>query len=181
MITEVVNGSLLQVFDFSTPDVRAKFYAPVRIGAGYREMVARKKAVAAISSPKYVTMAVDLLRSTKKPNGMSDGDWRSEIELRLQQKIMRDAEQNGLETGDVNERLIILESLLAPSDNSIAVEEWYMNYAMESEAEQVVNFFNGLVPAKIETDPIQADSGQASAPAPKAVRSRNTSRRRSNG
>lgn len=174
MIIENVNGEARQVFDFSTPDVQAKFYAPVRVGAGYRARIELAKAGAASVDPRLLGVATTLLRGRKKPNGMSDDHWQEQLRSELQEAIL-----SSIQAEDLNrtpdERLAVLETLLTPAPESMPVKVWYMEFAEDSEVESVVNFSKGVAENKIETAQSLPKSGKATGASRKAAQSKVTS------
>lgn len=160
MIIEKINGEPRQVFDFSKPDAPAKFYAPVRIGTGYRRRIELAQAGNLIQDPKWIAMATQMLKGKKKPNLMSEEQWKEQLEQELKELILSNIQAEDL-GGRADEDLIILETLLTPAEGSMSVKMWYDMFSEESEVQEVVNFSKGIVGSKIITMPSTISSGAA--------------------
>lgn len=168
MITELVNGEPRQVFDFSKPDVAIRFHAPVRIGAGYRRQIELAKSGSLVADPKWINLATSMLKNRRKPNGMSDGDWKEQLEMELKEVILSNIKAEDL-GGTPDEDLIILETLLTPA-TEMSVRKWYEEYAEDAEVQAVVNFSKGIVESKTTTTRSTVSSGKATKKRAKAVR-----------
>lgn len=166
---EMVNGEPRQVFEFSKPDAPAKFYAPVRIGTGYRRRIELAQSGSIIQDPKWVNMATSLIKGRTKPHGMSDAAWQEQLQIELKELILSNihAEDLGV-TPD--EDLIILETLLVPAPGSMPVKTWYFEFAEDSEVQEVVNFSKGTAADKTTTTPLTVSSGKATTPKAKGGR-----------
>lgn len=142
-----IDGEDFRVLDFSKPGVRALFYMPAAIGAGYRRMVEKQTATNAIQSGNFGRLLGRELKK-HKPNGLSDSDWMDECKRNAIAALMEDIDLNDSPDKD----LAVLGSLLTPAPDSITVKKWYMNYAEDSEVTEILNFLSGNAPAKIETE-----------------------------
>lgn len=166
MIKEIiqVDNEVRQVVDFSKPGAPGVFHMPLRIGAGYRHRIKLARNGAAIVGEKYSLMAAELVRSSKKPNGMSDEMWADEMRTKLQSKIADEIERNELQVKTVDENLAVLETLLVPMGDTPSVKVWYDQYAEEEEVAFVVNFSRGLVESRTATEPLPITSGEDTSP-----------------
>ena len=169
MITELVNGVMRQVFDFSKPDAIARFHAPVHIGTGYRRAVELAKSGSLIADPKWITLATTMLKNRKKPHGLSDEDWKEQLQMELKEHILANIQAEDL-GGVPDEDLMILEAILTPTPDSMGVQQWYNEYSNKEEVKAVVNFFKGIVESKTETESSTVSSGKATKRKAKAAR-----------
>ena len=159
-----IEGEDFRVLDYSKPGVRALFYMPAAIGAGYRRMVEKQTATNAIQSGNFGRLLGRELKK-HKPNGLSDSDWLDQCKGNAAAAFIEDLDLNDSPDKD----LAVLEVLLTPAPDSIPVKKWYMNYAEDSEVTEILNFLSGNVPAKIKTAPTRPSTGKGSKATRKAA------------
>lgn len=161
MIIESVNGEARQVFEFSKPDAPAKFFAPVRIGAGYRKQIEIAKAKGMVADGTLERVTAILASAADRPRLSTQEGWIAECQMKAQEALV-EGMAAGIQQGNAaNADLCVLEVLLTPAPGSMSVKTWYEQFSEESEVQQVLNFSSGLVESKIETAPSETTSGKA--------------------